>query len=160
QQQAAGWSGASVWSTPTYDSATHRLYISTGNYYSGPPSRAGDPGTGDAVLALNAQTGAVLWRNQLLAGDVWTAITPYTPTSQHADVADSPKIFHLANGTKVVGVGQKSGVYFLMNAATGARITSTQLEVAGVQGGLFANGAVDQPAGRVFANGLDWPGAF
>jgi hypothetical protein len=137
-----------------------RLYISTGNYYSAPSGLAGDPGTGDAVLALDARTGSVAWQNQLLAGDVWTDVTPYSPTNQDADVADSPKIFRLADGTKVVSVGQKSGVYYVLNAATGAPVSATQLEVAGLQGGLFANGAVDQSAGRVFANGLDWPGAF
>jgi hypothetical protein len=47
-----------------------------------------------------------------------------------------------------------------MNAATGAALNgpnALQLEVGGVLGGLYASGAVDQNAGLVFQNGLDWP---
>jgi polyvinyl alcohol dehydrogenase (cytochrome) len=154
----AGWRGASVWSTPTYDRESNLIYVSTGNYFqagTGP-----DPGVEDGVIALDARTGAVRWTTQLVKGDIWNGNIVPGPDNPDADVADSPKIFHLADGTKVVSAGSKDGFYFVMNAATGAPVNGPnglQLEVGGVLGGLYANGAVDDRAGLVFANGLNWP---
>jgi outer membrane protein assembly factor BamB len=155
---AAGWRGAAVWSTPTYDKGTNTLFVTTGNYYqSGTTS---DPGRGDATIALNASTGAIEWVNQLVKGDIWNGTIVPGPDNPDADLADSAKIFNLPHGGEAVGVGSKDGFYFVMNAATGAPINGpngTQLEVGSDHGGLFANGAVDQAAGRVFQNGNDWP---
>jgi polyvinyl alcohol dehydrogenase (cytochrome) len=156
---AAGWRGASVWSIPTYDKASNLLYVSTGNYFQSGAAGT-DPGTEDAILALNASTGQVVWVNQLVKGDIWNGNIVPSATNPDADIADTPKIFKLADGTKVVSAGSKDGFYFVMNAATGQPINGPdglQLEVGGVLGGLYQAGAVDQKDGIVFANGLDWP---
>jgi polyvinyl alcohol dehydrogenase (cytochrome) len=155
---AAGWRGASVWSTPTYDADSHLLYVSTGNYFQA--GTGADPGAEDGVFAIDARTGAVAWHTQLVKGDIWNGNIVPSAANPDADVADSPKIFHLADGTKVVSAGSKDGFYFVMNAATGQAVNGPdglQLEVGGVLGGLYANGAVDDQAGLVFENGLDWP---
>src|SRR6185295_10577566 len=57
--------GADVWVTPTLDVRRRALYVATGNAFSGTPSGA------NAVLALNMDTGKVLWTMQALALDVW-----------------------------------------------------------------------------------------
>jgi polyvinyl alcohol dehydrogenase (cytochrome) len=57
--------GADVWVTPTLDVRRRALYITTGNAFSGTPS------TANAVMALNMDTGKVLWTMQALAADVW-----------------------------------------------------------------------------------------
>ncbi len=57
--------GADVWTTPTLDVRRRALYITTGNAFSGTPS------TANAVMALNMDTGKVLWTMQALAADVW-----------------------------------------------------------------------------------------
>jgi outer membrane protein assembly factor BamB len=162
---AAGWRGATVWSTPAYDRENGLIYVSTGNY-----SQAGSPGTDpgvcDAVLALDARTGAVRWTTQVVTGDIWNRRDFDDGSREHpdADFGDSPKIFHLADGTKVVSAGSKNGSYYVMNAATGALVNGPdglRLEsVYGLLGGLFANGAVDDRAGLAFANGLNWPNLF
>jgi polyvinyl alcohol dehydrogenase (cytochrome) len=157
----AGWRGASVWSTPTYDEQSNLIYVSTGNYFQA--GTGADPGSEDGVFAFDAATGNVVWHTQLVKGDIWNGNIVPSAANPDADVADSPKIFHLPDGTKVVSAGSKDGFYFVMNAATGQPVNGPdglQLEVGGVLGGLYANGAVDDKAGLVFENGLNWPNPF
>jgi polyvinyl alcohol dehydrogenase (cytochrome) len=154
----AGWRGASVWSTPTYDRATNTLYITTGNYFQA--GTGSDPGVEDAVMALDARTGAIKWTDQLVKGDIWNGNIVPGPDNPDADIGDSPKIVRLPGGHKAIGVGSKDGFYFVMDAATGAPVNGPDglsLEVGGVLGGLFATGAVDQKDGIEFSNGVNWP---
>lgn len=154
----AGWRGASVWSTPTYDKESHLLYVTTGNYFEA--GTGADPGVEDGVIALDARTGAVVWTNQLVFGDVWNIDIVPGPNNPDSDIGDSAKIFTLPNGRKAVSVGSKNGNYFVLDALTGAPIngpSGLKLESGGVLGGLFATGAVDLETGIVFQNGLDWP---
>jgi outer membrane protein assembly factor BamB len=154
----AGWRGASVWSTPTYDAASNTVYITTGNYFQAGTTT--DPAAEDAVRALDATTGTFKWTNQLVQGDIWNGTIVPGPDNPDADIGDSAKIITLTDGTKAVAAGSKDGFYFEMNAATGAPIngpSGLQLEVGGVQGGLFATGAVDQKDRAEFSNGLNWP---
>jgi outer membrane protein assembly factor BamB len=66
---AAGWRGAPVWSTPTYDRQSGLIYVSTGNYYQ--EGAGTEPGVCDAVIALDARTGVVRWKTQVDTGDIW-----------------------------------------------------------------------------------------
>jgi polyvinyl alcohol dehydrogenase (cytochrome) len=51
--QQMGPSGAPIWSAPTFDAASHhRVYATTGDNYSDPPSD-----TSDAIIAFNAASG-------------------------------------------------------------------------------------------------------
>jgi outer membrane protein assembly factor BamB len=96
----AGWRGAPVWSTPAYDRESGLIYVSTGNYYQA--GAGADPGVEDAVLALDAQTGAVRWMTPVVTGDIWNR-RDYgygSPVHPDADFGDSPKIYHLADGTE------------------------------------------------------------
>src|SRR5271166_3507247 len=47
-----GPSGAAIWSAPTFDVATERIYATTGDNYSDPPTE-----TSDAILAFGAGSG-------------------------------------------------------------------------------------------------------
>ena len=57
--------GAGIWATPTLDVKRRALYITTGNAF------AGTPKTANAVMAMNIDTGKVLWSMQALALDTW-----------------------------------------------------------------------------------------
>jgi polyvinyl alcohol dehydrogenase (cytochrome) len=151
-EATAGSSGASVWATPTYDPALRRIYVTTGNNFSFPATA-----TSDAVLALDADTGAILWKNQLLPNDVWNFNYPFNAEHPDADFGDSPQVFRLKNGKRVVAAGQKSGFYHLLDAATGKVLDQVQLEPGGILGGLFADTATF--GGITFANGINWPNA-
>ncbi|MEP6716585.1 MAG: PQQ-binding-like beta-propeller repeat protein, partial [Terriglobia bacterium] len=60
-----GPSGAGVWTTPIVDTKRRELYFGTGNSFSEPAT------TSDSIMALNADTGKMLWFKQANAGDVW-----------------------------------------------------------------------------------------
>ncbi len=149
-QRAAGSSGASVWSSPTYDVTTNTLYVTTGNNFSAPTTT-----TSDAFMALDARTGAVRWVNQRTPNDTWNYNYPSSPAHPDADFGDSPQIYVLPGGRKVVGAGQKSGFYHVLDAATGAVVHVNQFEPGGALGGLFSDSAVDR--GLVFLDGSNWP---
>ena len=59
--QAAG-----VWSPVTIDPKRHAIYFVTGNTFSDP-----DVGRSDAIMALDLDTGKILWIQQDEAKDVW-----------------------------------------------------------------------------------------
>ena len=48
--QLMGPSGAAIWSAPTFDAASRRVYVTTGDNYSDPPSA-----TSDAILAFELE---------------------------------------------------------------------------------------------------------
>lgn len=142
-EAAAGAAGASIWTTPVYDEETETLYVGTGNNFGDPPTA-----TSDAVIALNARNGAVRWVNQRTAADTWT---PRFQTGPDFDFGDSPQLYRLPDGRKVVGEGQKSGAYHVFDAHTGAVIHSQQFVPGSTLGGLYTDSAV--AGGIVFAPG-------
>ena len=66
--QLYGPSGAPVWATPAIDPVKRALYVTTGNNYS-------DPGSpmSDAFVAMDLETGRILWHRQMTANDAYTA---------------------------------------------------------------------------------------
>jgi polyvinyl alcohol dehydrogenase (cytochrome) len=149
--RAAGATGAAVWSTPTFDAASNTLYVTTGNNYTLPTTA-----TSDAVIALDAADGHIKWVHQLTAGDEWNhTFGPQSPEHPDYDFADSPHVYEVA-GRTVVGAGQKSGFYHVLDAATGAEINAPlQVAPGGQLGGIFADSAVVN--GVTYANGTNWP---
>lgn len=149
-----GPSGADIWGQPTYDWESHTVFIGTGQNFS--PSRTGDTPGSDAIMALDADTGTLKWATQLTSGDIWVTGLPNPDATGRfldQDVGDAPKVYRLADGRKVVGAGQKSGVYHVLDAHTGEVIASTpHLQQANILGGLQQGGALAY--GRVFQHGL------
>ena len=60
-----GPSGSGVWTTPIVDTRRRALYFGTGNSFSEPAT------TADSIMAMNLDTGKILWWQQALANDVW-----------------------------------------------------------------------------------------
>lgn len=150
-----GPAGADIWGQPTYDVDTHTVYIGTGQNFA--PSASGATPASDAIIALDAATGMEKWVTQLTAGDIWLQGMPNPDATGRffdQDVGDSPKVYTLADGTKVVGAGQKNGIYHVLDAATGAVVVSTpHLQMANSLGGFQQGGAF---AGEmVLQHGLD-----
>jgi polyvinyl alcohol dehydrogenase (cytochrome) len=61
-----GPSGAGVWGPITVDPKRHAIYVVTGNTFSEP-----DVGRSDAIMALDLETGKILWIQQDEPKDVW-----------------------------------------------------------------------------------------
>src|SRR5262249_44251727 len=72
EEHAAGASGAAIWGTPTYDEETNKIVVGTGNNYSQPTTDSSD-----AILFIDASSGAILKKIQTTASDYWN--TGYLP---------------------------------------------------------------------------------
>lgn len=107
-------SGVGVWSAPTLDPKHHALYIGTGDSYSEPAAR-----NSDAVVALDLNTGKILWSAQDLANDAWVTGCLESAKSRENcpdnagpdfDFGASPILRHLPNGKSLLLAPQKSGI--------------------------------------------------
>src|SRR3954453_23387934 len=150
-----GRDGGPVWSTPAIDTATGRLFVGAGNAYHG---TAAD--TTDAILALDASTGAILGHYHAVAGD---AFAPDNPDGPDADFGASPNLFTAPNGTAVVGEGGKDGVYYTLDRSTMQLVWKTTVGTPAPTGGFLGSTVfdgtriygVDVATGKVAALGRD-----
>lgn len=154
----AGYSGGAVWgSTPAISPADNLLYVGTGNNYSVPAGICSTPGaTGcakpppgdriDSVLALDLATGAVRWAMSTVAGDTFTDACLQQPgpnCGADFDFGSGPNLIRLRSGRQLLGIGQKSGVYWALDPATGAVAWKTKAGPGGVVGGIEWGSATD-----------------
>jgi polyvinyl alcohol dehydrogenase (cytochrome) len=128
-----GPSGASVWGSPTVDQERGAVYVGTGNAFTPP---AGD--TSDAVLAFSLADGKLLWKRQLTAGDLVGS-----PNAPDVDVAASVILRRLADGTRLLIVGQKSGDVYALNPENGDVRWKVAISKGGYQGGIQWGMAAD-----------------
>jgi polyvinyl alcohol dehydrogenase (cytochrome) len=140
-EQNSHSSGAGIWSSPTYDPTTDTVYVTTGNNYTSPATA-----TSDAFVALKGTDGMIIWTHQCVSNDTGTI---------EADIGDSPQIYTLPGGEKVVGAGEKNGVYWVLEATTGELVGSIKAVQDCIPGeeGLFADSAISN--GVAFVNGQD-----
>jgi polyvinyl alcohol dehydrogenase (cytochrome) len=148
-----GPSGVTVWGSPAYDRASNTIFVGTGQHYAQPTT-----GTSDALIALDAATGAIQWVSQKTAGDTFNFrnFDPNDPVD--SDFGDAPQLYRL-DGRLVVAAGQKNGFFHVVDAATGAEVTPPQQFLPhGLLGGFHIDSAV---AGGVnYATGNYWANTF
>jgi polyvinyl alcohol dehydrogenase (cytochrome) len=111
--QMSGPAGGGIWASPTVDTKRGLVYVATGNGYADPPQKMTN-----AVVAMDAQTGAVKWVRQTIANDSWTLgcqptnpdnpACPATLGPDH-DFSASPSLTTV-NGRDLLVLPQKSGV--------------------------------------------------
>jgi outer membrane protein assembly factor BamB len=141
EEQAMGSAGAGVWSTPTYDADLKLVFVTTGNNYTVHATE-----TSDAFVALEAATGHEKWHFQAHPNDKGQI---------EADIGDSPQVYTLLSGKKVVGAGQKkTGIYWVLDASTGALVNNIRAVPNCKDSlGLFADSAIMGDV--VFVNGVN-----
>ncbi len=119
-------SGASVWTPGSYDPSTGLAYFGTGNTYdTAPLLEPNKPGTtSDALytnstLAVNPDTGALVWHFQHFPNDQWDLDWAF-----ERQIMDLP-----VNGTmrRVVLTAGKIGIYDAVDARTGEFVFSLDL---------------------------------
>jgi polyvinyl alcohol dehydrogenase (cytochrome) len=172
--QTGGYSGGAVWgSTPVVDSKRNALYVGTGNNYSVPVadelcaqnSKNGGANCDisgdhfDSVLALDLTTGAIKWSTRGWPFDPWnvSCIFGFSPGTGNCpgpvagpdfDFGGSgPNLFtkNSNNGNDdLVGIGQKSGLYWALNPQNGNVAWKTQVgpgsSLGGIEWGTAADG--------------------
>lgn len=136
-----GPSGIPVWSRPAVDIEHRRVFVGTGENYSGTESTANS----DAILALDLDSGKVLWSHQFLADDVWNVSCDLPVLSLNCrqakagpdmDFGAAPVAAHIRKLGRVVFAGQKTGQVYAMNAKDGSLIWQQQLGRGGKLGGV------------------------
>jgi len=140
-----GPSGSAIWSAPTIDAGRRRLYVATGNAYSGPPVPSSN-----AVIALDLVSGAIAWTRQVSPGDIYVsncrAGNPNCPEVNGPDVdfGSPPMLARTAPGRDLLVIGQKSGVgYALDPDKEGAIVWQYRAGQGGLLGGIEWGSAVD-----------------
>ncbi len=155
--QVWGPAGAAVWSSPTLNPKRHEIYVATGNSYSDPASP-----DSDAVIALNMDTGKMLWARQLTPNDRWntacvapaTANCPKNPGSDY-DFGSPPILVTLPKGKTLLIAAQKSGVVYALAPDNQGRIVwATRIGNGGPLGGIQWGGA--SAGDTVFFPLSDW----
>ena len=104
--------GAGVWNSPTIDPKRHALYVGTGDAYAEPAAK-----TTDAIVALDLDTGKMLWTIQDTENDVWLAVCSPNNHPENCpdelgpdhDFGSPPILVTLPDGRDVLVAGQKSG---------------------------------------------------
>jgi polyvinyl alcohol dehydrogenase (cytochrome) len=104
--------GGGVWNSPTIDSERHSLYIGTGDAYTSPA-----PDTTDAIMAMNLDSGKILWSVQDTAKDAWLAGCNGAKLPENCppdlgpdhDFGSPPILKTLPDGRTLLIAGQKSG---------------------------------------------------
>jgi alcohol dehydrogenase (cytochrome c) len=144
-------SGASVWDQGTYDPALHLVYYGVGQTYdTGPLNKpSGIPGTTrdslytDSTLALDPDTGKLVWHYQHLANDQWDLDWVFERQLVNLNVGGRER--------RVVMTIGKMGVLDALDAKTGAYLFSID---AGTQNVITA---IDPKTGAKTTDPVRWP---
>ena len=132
-----GPSGAPVWSTPTVDEKRGALYVTTGDNYSIPATSSSD-----AVVALQLNTGEILWSQQTRPGDAFNNSCivrgPNCPfdAGPDFDFASSALLLSVG-GRELLVAGQKSGLVYAFDPDQKGKILwQARVGKGGVTGGV------------------------
>jgi polyvinyl alcohol dehydrogenase (cytochrome) len=127
--------GVAVWSSVSIDAEAGVVFATTGNNYT---EEAGP--TSDAIFALDVETGDLVWLTQLTEGDLFTISNAQ---SEDSDFGTNPILFDVGD-QKLLGAGQKSGMFWVLDRETGDIVWSRQVGGgSALIGGVFNNGAYD-----------------
>lgn len=136
-----GPSGAPVWASPSLDTQRRQLYITTGENTSLPATD-----TSNAFIALDIDSGEVVWQFQAVANDVWNMActgreygancpAPADSIRKDWDFGSAPALVTLPSGEQRLVAGQKSGHLWALNPDNGDVIWQQRVGQGGALGG-------------------------
>jgi polyvinyl alcohol dehydrogenase (cytochrome) len=150
--------GGSVWNTPTVDVKRHAVYFGTGDAETEPA-----PKTTDAIMALDMDTGKMLWVYQAQANDAFlggcngAGKTDNCPSENgpDLDIGNSPILRELPGGKRIlIGATKDGNVIALDPDKNGAVVWKVNVAPKPVDnsffgrlGGIVWGGAADERAG-------------
>jgi acido-empty-quinoprotein group A len=110
---AAAVGAGAPWQPPTYDPQLNLIYVTTGNptpTYNG-HSREGDNLYTCSIVALNPDTGKLVWYYQISPHDTHDWDSTQTPVLIDANYEGAPR--------KMVAIASRNGYYFLLDRTNG-----------------------------------------
>lgn len=174
ERYAGSWQfgGGSVWTTPAVDRARGLIFIGTGNPapQMDDATRPGDNLHTVSLVALELQTGKLVWAYQQVPHDRWGY-----------DVASPPVLFtvqHEGKPVEAVGQASKLGWFFVHARATGRLLyrsvpfapqenlftppteAGVRISPSGLGACSWSPVAVDETAGTVFIAGSHGPADY
>jgi outer membrane protein assembly factor BamB len=164
------YAGAGVWSSAAIDPTAKVAYVATANPYE--PERESDHANAILKIGIDQRNKATF--GKIIASAKGTPDT-YSPALQHApcvnppsvldacfdqdlDFGSSPNLYTDARGRKVVGDGQKSGVYWAFDRGSMSPLWSTVVGPPSLVGGVVGTSAYDgrNIYGSITENGGLW----
>ena len=160
--EGCGYSGGAVWDTPAVSLVARTVYVATGNNYTVPDQaeqcqkEAVESDSSDAactapddyfdsVIAMNLDTGAIRWGHKVEGWDATNDAcslkqigVTWCPSVESPDFdfgGGGPNILSV-NGRRLIGAGQKSGVYWAFDASTGEIVWDTLVGPGTSEGGI------------------------
>jgi polyvinyl alcohol dehydrogenase (cytochrome) len=139
--------GGSVWNSPTVDPVRHAIYFGTGDTETEPAQPLGD-----AIVAVDMDSGKLLWSYQaqkddaFMGGCVGENKSKACPQKMgpDADIGNSPILTTLADGRRVLVAGTKGGEVFALDPDNkGALLWRVNANSGGGRGGIVWGGAAD-----------------
>lgn len=133
--------GGPAWMTGTYDPELNLMYWGTGNPH---PVLAGGVRTGAnlytcSILAMNPETGAIVWHFQASPHDThdWDAVE--TPVLFDAELNGQPR--------KLLAQASRNGYFFVLDRKTGKNLVTTPYVLVNFAKGVDAKGSpIPDPA--------------
>jgi polyvinyl alcohol dehydrogenase (cytochrome) len=144
--QLWGPSGAGVWSSPAIDARRNVLYATTGDNYSAPATNMSD-----SFMAIDLDTGKILWSKQMTAGDAWNTACRLPDktncpdvTAPDFDFSSPPILVTIGNGKRALVAGQKSGMVHAVDPDDQGKILwQARVGTGGTLGGVQWGSASD-----------------
>jgi polyvinyl alcohol dehydrogenase (cytochrome) len=153
-------SGGAVWNTPAVDLGRKAVYFGTGNNYTvtdeewqcARDARANNQSDAnctapdnhiESIISLDLGTGQIKWAKKLGGFDAWNyqcLVNPGntwcpSPYGEDFDFGATTNLF-AGGGKDLVGVGQKSGIYWALNRDTGEVVWNTLAGPGAALGGI------------------------
>jgi polyvinyl alcohol dehydrogenase (cytochrome) len=171
------FAGAAIWSTPAVDPVTKSAYVGAGNPFRPQAEHKhtnsvlkfdidrASPRFGQVVASYKGTIDEYVPQfSSLPCSDIPGNPAPYYPQGigqcgdLDMDFGASPNLFTLPDGRKVVGAGQKSGVYHVMDARTMKPVWSQIVGPPSAVGGIVGSTAVadGQVFGPITVGGYLW----
>jgi polyvinyl alcohol dehydrogenase (cytochrome) len=154
--QLSAPAGAAIWNSPTIDVKRNALYVGTGDSYTEPAAK-----NSDAILAMDLDTGKMLWSFQDIRNDSWMVgcdgkhVVGNCPEElgPDYDFSVSPMLRTLPNGRQFLVVSGKSGYVLALDPdKKGAVLWKTPLfEKPPLFSGLIVFGGASDERDAYFA---------
>jgi len=149
----SGQAGAGIWTSPTIDTASNTVYVTTG-------TQVGSQPLAQAIVALDAATLALKGSWQI----------PAAQAIGDSDWGTTPIVFDDATGTHLVAAANKNGYLYAYDRAdvTAGPLWQQKLGNGGscpqcgdgmASSGAFANGRLYYASGPTTINGSAYPGS-